>query len=231
MHTSPPEGDACHRRHTPWFHHYLARALPDALLHASAAPSKSTAVPVASTATARPSQVVNAHFCRTGVAIAADDADGFDERWRRGCRAAFERLGRLDELEAFESAGVSNGRKLQLCCMTLPPGAWFKVHAHPNIEYEVTLRGALCEWRCAARVSPADAARCDDALLPPRGAWHYGAVPAGSDLANTIGSVHQSFAGPDGATILVLWSGCHSNVRPERLDGVDERLRPGAGWA
>jgi hypothetical protein len=56
-----------------------------------------------------------------------------------------------------------------------------------------------------------------------------------------IGSVHQSYTGDEGALILVLWSGCHANITPEKCAGLCESvaqggckggslLRPGEGW-
>jgi hypothetical protein len=44
------------------------------------------------------------------------------------------------ELDEYLETGLSNGRKLRLQVMVLPPGMYFKIHAHPNIEFEVTLR-------------------------------------------------------------------------------------------
>ena len=60
--------------------------------------------------------------------------------------------------------------------------------------------------------------------------WEAGTVPAGDFVVNAVGSVHQSFTEGDGALIVVLWSGCHANVRPERCP-ASNLLRPGAGWA
>ena len=61
-------------------------------------------------------------------------------------------------------------------------------------------------------------------------AWEAGTVPAGEFVVNAVGSVHQSFTEGDGALIVVLWSGCHANVRPEKCPSSN-LLRPGAGWA
>ena len=40
----------------------------------------------------------------------------------------------------------------------------------------------------------------------------------------------KMFTEGDGALIVVLWSGCHANVRPEKCPSSN-LLRPGAGWA
>ena len=60
--------------------------------------------------------------------------------------------------------------------------------------------------------------------------FEEGSVPAGECLANRMGSVHQSFTKGDGCVILVLWSGCHLNIKPDQCEGVNPLLRPGAGW-
>ena len=66
--------------------------------------------------------------------------------------------------------------------------------------------------------------------LRRREKWEAGTVPAGDFVVNAVGSVHQSFTKNEGALIVVLWSGCHANVRPERCP-ASNLLRPGAGWA
>ena len=55
--------------------------------------------------------------------------------------------------------------------------------------------------------------------------WEAGTVPAGEFVVNAVGSVHQSFTKHEGALIVVLWSGCHANVRPERCP-PSNLLRP-----
>ena len=162
----------------------------------------------------------------------------------------FEAQGVADELDAWLDTGLSNGRPLKLVVMAIKPDvwfsverisvgempreipfaqAWFKVHAHPNIEFEQTLVGSLHEVRL-----------CGDPPTLPDGDegpdlrraldWEAGTVPAGEFVVNAVGSVHQSFTEGDGALIVVLWSGCHANVRPEKCPSSN-LLRPGAGWA
>lgn len=125
--------------------------------------------------------------------------------------------------------------------MALRPGVWFRVHAHPNIEFELTLAGCLSEIRlCGAPGGGLQGAVEEGeglALSDSAGALRFeeGAVPAGKFLANTFGRIHQSFTKSDGALILVLWSGCHANIRPEHCSGLKGQgaalLQPGAGWA
>ncbi len=118
--------------------------------------------------------------------------------------------------------------------MAIKPNAWFRVHAHPNIEFEQTLVGALHEIRLLGDppTLPDGDEGPDLAALSARRslAWESGEVPAGEFVVNAVGSVHQSFTEGDGALIVVLWSGCHANVRPEKCPSSN-LLRPGAGWA
>ena len=110
-----------------------------------------------------PAALVNsvAHETRFAVGSAAE----FNARWRAALRERFEAQGVADELDAWLNTGLSNGRPLKLEVMAIKPNvwfsverisvgempreipyaqAWFKVHAHPNLEFEQTLVGALC---------------------------------------------------------------------------------------
>jgi hypothetical protein len=268
------------------------------------------------------SAVVNACAPSTGVSVPAQDCLLFDMAWELKFRKAFSDLHRdslvrdsrasasatrtlssVDEASLYVSAGTSCGRPLQLQVMALPPHQWFKVHAHPNIEWELTLAGCLKEIRSSqhypaqllaagadgddddaaataladgrwldAGAGAADTGTGADAAVstmhdmramqgPPHAAWTECAVPAGEHLANSTGSLHQSFTGPEGAVLLILWSGQHANIpspaaaaaaaggggggRGETAGAAaaatttggggrhyyDPRLRPGAGWA
>ena len=110
-----------------------------------------------------PAALINsvAHETRFAIESAAE----FNARWRAALRERFEAQGAGGELDAWLATGLSNGRPLKLEVMALKPNvgfsverisvgeipreipyaqAWFKVHAHPNIEFEQTLVGALC---------------------------------------------------------------------------------------
>ena len=89
-----------------------------------------------------PAALINsvAHETRFTIESAAE----FNARWRAALRERFEAQGVVDELDAWLATGLSNGRPLKLEVMALKPNAWFKVHAHPNMEFEQTLVGALC---------------------------------------------------------------------------------------
>jgi hypothetical protein len=99
------------------------------------------------------------------------------------------------ELEEFLKSGLSNGRKLRLQVMVLPPGMYFKIHAHPNIEFELTLAGCLEEFRFLFRV-PSDELACKN----PRGpnitenhVFEHRGVPAGKCMINETGSVVSKY--------------------------------------
>ena len=173
-----------------------------------------------------PAALINsvAHETRFAIGSAAE----FNARWRAALRERFEAQGVVDELDAWLATGLSNGRPLKLEVMAIKPNAWFRVHQHPNIEFEQTLVGSLHEVRCGDPPTLPDGGEGPD--LRSSLTWEAGAVPAGDFVVNSINSVHQSFTKTEGALIVVLWSGCHANVRPERCPSHD-LLRPGAGWA
>ena len=124
--------------------------------------SKSVPVPAVGPvdlSTLKPAALINsvAHETRFAIESAAE----FNARWRAALRERYEAQGVVDELDAWLATGLSNGRPLKLEVMALKPNvwfrverisvgeipyaqAWFKVHAHPNIEFEQTLVGALC---------------------------------------------------------------------------------------
>ena len=174
-----------------------------------------------------PAALINsvAHETRFAIESAAE----FNARWRAALRERFEAQGVVDELDAWLATGLSNGRPLKLEVMAIKPNSWFKVHQHPNIEFEQTLVGALHEVRLRGGW-PALPDGDEGPDLRRAKDWEAGAVPAGDFVVNPISSVHQSFTKNEGALIVVLWSGCHANVRPERCPSSN-LLRPGAGWA
>ena len=173
-----------------------------------------------------PAALINsvAHETRFAIESAAE----FNARWRAALRERFEAQGVVDELDAWLDTGLSNGRSLRLSVMAIKPNDWFCVHAHPNIELMQTLVGTLHEVRCGDPPTLPDGDEGPD--LRSSLTWEAGTVPAGDFVVNAVGSVHQSFTAGDGALIVVLWSGCHANVRPEQCPSSN-LLRPGAGWA
>ena len=175
-----------------------------------------------------PAALINsvAHETRFAIESAAD----FNARWRAALRERFEAQGVVDELDAWLDTGLSNGRPLRLAVMALQPNFCFPVHAHPNIEFQQTLAGSFHEVRL--RGDPPTLPGGDEGPDLRRALdWEAGTVPAGGFVVNPTGSVHQSFTEGDGALIVVLWSGCHANVRPEKCPAASDLLRPGAGWA
>ena len=146
--------------------HFSAEAAARSLLsRTSTFVSKSVPVPgggAVDLSTLDPAALINsvAHETRFAIESAAE----YNARWRAALRERFTAQGVVDELDAWLATGLSNGRPLKLEVMALKPNvsfsvepisvgdipreipyaqAWFKVHAHPNIEFEQTLVGAL----------------------------------------------------------------------------------------
>ena len=171
--------------------------------------------------------VINSVARETRFAVGS--AAEYNARWRAALRERFEAQGAGGELEAWLATGLSNGRPLRLEVAAIKPNAWFRVHQHPNLEFEQTLVGSLHEVRLLS--DPPTLPDGDEGPDLRRALdWEAGTVPAGEFVVNAVGSVHQSFTEGDGALIVVLWSGCHANVRPEKCPSSN-LLRPGAGWA
>jgi hypothetical protein len=180
------------------------------------------------------STIINESSARTGIEIIPGFEAKFDEMWFQRMTLMFQAKGMQHQLNEFLTTGKSNGRLLKLQIMVLPPGRYFKIHAHPNIEFECTLKGRLCEFRWLFVVPPETLREGDSPLGPDIGKtdmFFEDAVAEGECLVNEIGSVHQSFTAPDeGCAIIVLWSGCHANTNPSQVANSDCRLRPLAGW-
>jgi hypothetical protein len=179
------------------------------------------------------SAVINESCMSTGIEIIPGLETKFDEAWFHRLTLMFQDKGMQHQLDEFLTTGKSNGRSLKLQVMVLPPGKYFKIHAHPNIEFECTLKGRLCEFRWLFVVPPEEL-KGESPLGPDIGKtdmFFEEVVKEGECLVNEIGSVHQSFTAPDeGCAIIVLWSGCHANTHPSRVENSDCRLRPNAGW-
>lgn len=115
-------------------------------------------------------------------------------------------------------------------------GTWMRLP-----EWEVTLAGTLFELRSTqlaersklsfgeehrrAGQDPSEHIR--GPCLDPNASFSTPSVPAGQYLANEVGSLHQSYTGPEGAVIMILWSGCHAKLTVEDCQGcLETRLRP-----
>jgi len=209
---------------------------------------------------APPSRIANSSGEELGFQLDPEASAAFDAAWRTALRPAFAGEAALSALDAYLESGLSKGRQLFFCVLALPPNTWTKVHAHPNIEFAACLAGTLHEVRLAGPPWPLEgrgpysvevdgdapeppnlnmwAAACKH---PPAGDGGARAAEAGAAaferqlrpgdfLANDIGSVHQSYTCDDGCLLLVLWSGCHANIRPCQCDEVSSLFRPSAGW-
>ncbi|KAG7370492.1 hypothetical protein IV203_019062 [Nitzschia inconspicua] len=181
------------------------------------------------------SDIVNESKHHTGIYIPDQYCQDFDRRWHSSAQALFGKdPNHLAEWTEFLETGQSNGRRLQLQVMVLPPGMFFKIHAHPNIEFELTLKGCLEEFRFIFRV-PREELQEESPKGPnitKEQLFQHFKVEAGKCMINEVGSVHQSYTGnEEECALIVLWSGCHANTRPEQVaDDVDPNLQPKAGW-
>ena len=143
----------------------------------------------------------------------------------------------VSDLVNFLDTGTSRGRPVKLMVLFLRPSQVFGLHAHPTIELELTLRGALGEIRLVSRTT-------DPLDIPYHGPWpersggnalvgptlttlsgpytHLAetaqwkqteAVSPGKYLFNEIGSMHKSYTEDDSPFAgLVLWGGIHATI-------------------
>jgi len=203
---------------------------------------------------ARPSEIANSSGEELGFHLDSEASAAFDSAWRTALRPTFAAQAAVSALDAYLESGLSRGRRLFLCVLAMPPHTWTKVHAHPNIEFAACLAGRMHEVRLVGPPWPLDGrgqynAEADGPMPEPPNlnAWAsaQGRAPSTEDravaaferilqpgefLANDIGSVHQSFTRDEGCLLLVLWSGCHANIRPCQCDKVSTLFRPDAGW-
>ena len=201
-----------------------------------------------------PSTVINESMYKTGVHIPDGMCQRFDDEWKSSMTKCFQASNNTAELDEFWTTGKSKGRILQLQVMVLPPGTYFKIHAHPNIEFELTMTGTLEESRfqfCMPIESLMTTATSESSsgnggsdnnkestdceivgpTIQSTDTFVHNKVGPGQCMMNEVGSVHQSFTGTESpCAILVLWSGCHANTRPENVHCTDCRLKPTAGW-
>ena len=181
------------------------------------------------------SDIVNEMSAETGISVKKNKEHEFDSEWHKSLENIFRRSGFEEELEEYKSLGSSNGYPLRLQLMILPPKKCFKIHAHPNIEFECTLLGALCEFRwlfkqSADEIHASNKDNIKGPTIPENSPFEYRKIRQGQCMLNEKGSVHQSFSEDDGCVILVLWSGCHANTHPSCVFNKDKRILPSAGW-
>lgn len=74
-------------------------------------------------------------------------------------------VGKHDDLDDFASTGLSNDRKLQWALMHIPPHIAFHLHAHPNIELIVVIKGRIHEYRMKVSTLTTVIMFCADYLL------------------------------------------------------------------
>lgn len=86
--------------------------------------------------------------------------------------------------------------------------------------------------RAGPRLDAAPLAAADPRVAPlaATDAFERRAARAGEFLAGPVGAVRQRRAGPDGASLLLLWSGARAHYSPEKVLCESRLLRPAAGW-
>ena len=128
-----------------------------------------------------------------------------------------------EEIEELVTQGTSGGgRHMRFDCMQIPPDMKFRLHAHPNVELVLCVRGRLHEVRltggslkAAKKFSGSEPEGPD--LSDERTEWETRTLEEGNWLVNETGSVHLTFTDKKiGCTLFVLWSGKHANVDEER---------------
>lgn len=176
--------------------------------------------------------VINESVDSTGILVTPRLEKAFDDAWFQAMKASFSQKSNdaKQQLDDYLETGLSNGRKLRLQIMLLPPGRYFKIHAHTAIEFECTLKGSLHEFRWSFLVPP-EKLTGENPIGPEIAEtqlFEHLQVNEGECLVNEIGSVHQSFTAKDDGecVIVVLWSGCHANTHPSSVKNTDCRLRP-----
>ena len=184
------------------------------------------------------SDAINHSSKETGISIPSNISESYDNKFYLLMKESFKAKGAAvaTNLDEFLSTGLSNGRKLHLQVMAIPPSKCFKIHAHPNIEFELTLLGALHEFRwIGPPVRKEELVGTKEELIGPdiasMAVFEKLEAREGEFIVNEIGSVHQSFTDNEvGVVFVCLWSGCHANTPPNRVFCKDRRLRPSAGW-
>jgi len=169
-----------------------------------------------------------------------DQAALIRKRWEEAVNAANsngqDKDDSYDLLELL-STSKSNGRTLKWSTMNCPPGAQFKLHAHPNLELVYCARGMLHEVRMKGEpISRSYVSKSRDGnenvsgevkgpdLSELRRPWYFSTLVQGEWLVNEVSSVHKSFTATkgDGCVLLVLWSGSHADVQageePKEVD-------------
>jgi len=144
-----------------------------------------------------------------------------------------------EDLGAFLETGKSGAdgsRTVKLMVLFLKPSQIFGLHAHPTIELELTLRGALGEVRLVGVNDPLKIPFhgpwpervCGKSLVGPNltnltgpyahlvesAHWkHTEPVSPGKYLFNEIGSIHKSYTVDDSPfAALILWGGIHATI-------------------
>lgn len=161
---------------------------------------------------------INNVFTEKGVSIVIDEQVfmNIDDNMNN----YFKSNDKKDEYKEWLDTGLSNGRKLSLSLMFIPSNLTFKLHAHPNIECILVLKGAIHELRLKSKYIVKRAFDVNDNDGPDITSYcgicndffEYRRTDIGSYIINEKGSIHKSFTKASDTILLVIWSSMHNNI-------------------
>jgi len=117
------------------------------------------------------------------------------------------------DFETLNNSSTSNGRSLHWTYMEIPSKNVFELHAHPSVEVVKCIKGSLHEIRAAVVASIAPSQTAGPNLRDVNTNWEKKTLNAGEWLVNEPGSIHKSYTADESCTLLVLWCGCHCNIK------------------
>jgi len=160
----------------------------------------------------KPAEMVNL------VSSCPVDVDAFTMRIEKELESYF---GRNEELKAelveLRSTGKSNDREMIWNLQKIGPNISFKLHTHQNMELIYVIKGGMNEIRMISppvkRIFAADEKEGPN-VSDPKLDLQFTTRSAGEDcfIINEKGSMHMSYTSPEGAELLVLWSGAHGRM-------------------
>ena len=186
-------------------------------------------------------KIINSSSNETGVTVPLEDIEKFDKCFReallKACNVKSDQA--ESDLAEFMRTNRSNGHTLQLQIMAIPKSQWFRIHAHPSLEFIYVLMGVMKELRMVGPLickeilegpiqknSPLEGPKINSSAI-----FEELQTSKGGIIVNEVGSVHQSYTTDgDGCILFALWCGCHANSHPSLVLSTDKRLRPDEGW-
>lgn len=149
------------------------------------------------------------------------DVDTFTKRIEDELLSYFGKTDELkEELSEFRITGKSNDREMIWNLQKIGPNISFKLHTHQNIELIYVIQGGMNEIRMVSsplkRIFAVDEKEGPN-MSDPNLNVQFTTRSAGEDcfIVNEKGSMHMSYTFPEGAELLVLWSGGHGRMPVE----------------